>query len=119
MQLGSLNKMRDLIFRNLTSQDKRKKVLQAQEIINDKGVLTKIYRGFVCFLKPAYEVKNAIEHPEIHIVKSVDDSQHRETLLLKVKGGLYAVNKGELYFLSFCHSLRINIQKNLSNQPTV
>jgi len=102
--------MRDLIFKNLTSDDKRKRVLQAQETISDNGVLTKIKRGFVCLVRPITEVKNRVEQPEVYIIKSCDTKLKREKMFLKIKGGLYAVNKGELYFLSFCHSLRINIQ---------
>ena len=107
-------KMRDLVFKNITSDDKRKRILQAQEVISDNGMLTKIRRGFVYLIKPVKQAKGKVEQPEVCIIKSIDTKLKIEKLFLKIKGGLYAVNKGQLYFLSFCHSLRVDIQKDMA-----
>ena len=105
--------MRDLIFKNLVSDDRKKRILQAQEIISNDGVRTEIYRGFVCLIKPAEETKDQTEQPQVYITKYHDTKLQTEKLLLKIKGGLYAINNGELYFLSFCHSLRVNIRQEV------
>jgi len=62
--------MRDLLFKNLTSNDKRRRVLATSEVAEKEGVRSTVHRHFVYIVK---EVKNksAVEKhaPYIYVLK--------------------------------------------------
>lgn len=106
--------MRDLIFKNLTSQDRRKKVLWASETINEDGVLTRIHKYLIYIIK---EVKSEdmveIGKPEIFVTKNHNTKDKTEKFHVKMKGGLYCSANGKNYFINFCHTLKIDLSKSI------
>ncbi len=101
--------MRDLLFKNLTSNDHKRKVIVSSEITDKEGVRSIIHRHFVCMVK---EVKNdKIERPApyLYILKEHNSKEQRERFFCKIKGSICAVNQGRLFLIVFMHSLRIDL----------
>jgi hypothetical protein len=104
--------MRDMVFKNLTSADKRKRVLWASETINEDGILTKIHKYLIYLIKeiaPDEIQKN--EHPEIHVAKYRNTKEKTEKLHIKMKGGIYCMAKEKTFYVSYCHTLKIDLCK--------
>jgi hypothetical protein len=110
--------MRDMVFKNLTSHDKRKRILWASETINEDGILTKIHKYLIYIVK---EVKKEeirkTEKPEIFVLKSRDTREKTEKFQIKMKGGVYCLAKDRCLFVSFCHTLKIDLCKAPEESP--
>lgn len=101
--------MRDLLFKNLTSPDKKRKIITSSEIVDKEGVRSVIHRHFVCIIK---EIKNSqIQRPlpYLYILKERNSRERKEKFFCRIKGSIYAVNNGRLFLILFMHSLRINL----------
>jgi hypothetical protein len=101
--------MRDLVFKNLTSQDRRRKVISSSEISDIRGMRTIVRRHFLYTIK---EVKNnQVEKPcpYVYILKQRNTLEAREKFFFKLKGSVLAVYKNKLFLVLFMHSLRIDL----------
>jgi len=100
--------MRELVFKNITSNDKNRKVIVSSELVDNKGVRSAITRHFICLVK---EVKDQSQMqrpvPYLYVLKERNSKDHREKFLCRIKGSVYAVNKDRLFHIVFMHSLRI------------
>jgi hypothetical protein len=102
--------MRDLLFKNLTSQDRKKRIIASSEIVDKQGVHSVIRRHFIYMLK---EIKN--EHhiekplPYLYVLKEHNTIEHKEKFFCKIKGSFCAINKGKLFLVVFMHSLKIDL----------
>ena len=99
--------MRDLLFKNSTSVDKKRRRIASSEIIYNQGVCSIIRRHFVYLVK---EVKdNRMQNPlsYVHILKERNNREHREKFFVKIKGSMYAANNERLFLILFTHSLKI------------
>lgn len=101
--------MRDLIYKNLTSGDKKRKIVATSEIMDKQGIRSVIHRHFVCIIK---EIKdNCMNGPQpyVYILKKRDSKEQKEEFFCRVKGSVFAVNNGRLFLVLFMHSLKINL----------
>lgn len=101
--------MRDLLFKNLTSIDKKRKVLASSEIMDKGGVRSIIRRHFVCIIKEIENKDIARPAPYVGVIKERNSREQRERFFCKIKGSIYAVNNGHLFLILFMHSLNINL----------
>ena len=102
--------MRDMVFKNLTSVDKRKRVLWASETINEDGILTKIHKYLIYIIKEVpREDAHKTDRPEIFIQKCRDNKEKTEKFHIKIKGGVYCMSKEKCFFVIFCHTLKIDL----------
>jgi len=101
--------MRDLLFKNLTSQDKRKRVIATSEITDKAGVYSTIRRHFVCLVREASYDKMEKPLPCVYVLKEHNNKEQREKFLCRIKGSIYAVNNGKLFLILFSHSLKITL----------
>ena len=102
--------MRDMVFKNLTSQDKKKRVLWACETINEDGILTRIHKYLIYIVKEVKkEEARKTEKPEIFVLKFRDTKEKTEKFQIKMKGGIYCLTKEKYFFVSFCHTLKIDL----------
>ena len=101
--------MRDLLFKNLTSSDRRRKILASSEITDKEGVRSTIHRHFVCIVKEIENKQLKKPEPYLYVLKVRNKINQMEKFFCRIKGSLYAVNKGQLYLILFMHSLKINI----------
>ncbi len=102
--------MRDLLFKNLTSNDRRRKIIVSSEVVDKQGVCSTIHRHFICMVKEIKQGEN-IEKPApyLYVVKSRNTREQRERFFCKIKGSICAVNKGKLFLIVFMHSLKIDL----------
>lgn len=110
--------MRDLLFKNLTSSDKRKKILASSEIVDKQGVRSIIHRHLVCIIK---EIKPPVNKdqindeqtkrplPSLYVLKERNAKEQKEKFLCRIKGSMYVISNGRLFFVRFMHSLKINL----------
>jgi hypothetical protein len=110
--------MRDLLFKNLTSQDKKRRIIASAEIADKQGVRSIIYRHFICILKEIEDHKIERPSPSVYVFKEHNSRQHEEKFFCRVKGSIYAVNQGKLFLILFMHSLKIDLKAIPGNLGT-
>jgi hypothetical protein len=101
--------MRDLLFKNLTSSDRKRRVIASSEIADKEGVRSVIRRHFICMVKEIKDEKIEKPAPYLYVLKEHNSRDQREKFFCKVKGSICAVNQGRLFLIVFMHSLRIDL----------
>lgn len=101
--------MRDLVFKNLTSESKRRRVISSSEVANKEGVRSVIHRHFICVIKEISHKEMQRPVSYLHVLKEHNNKECRERFFCKIKGSVYAVNKDKLYLILFMHSLSISL----------
>jgi hypothetical protein len=99
--------MRDLLFKHLTSDDKRKRVICSSEIVDKQGVRTIVRRHFIYFVREVENNQVEKQAPYLFVLKERNTKQRKEKFYCRMKGSVYAVCKGRLYLIHFMHSLKI------------
>jgi len=108
--------MRDLLFKNLTSNDKKRKIISSSEVVDKEGIHSVIHRHFVCMVKEVEGNKVSQPVPSVHVIKEHNTKEQKERFFCKIKGSMYALNNKKLFLVLFVHSLKINLnaaQQNL------
>jgi hypothetical protein len=100
--------MRDLLFRNLTSLDRKRKILASSEIFDKSGVRTVVRRHFVYIVKEVPAQQEITRQPAYLFVLKVRNTKVRtEKFFCRMKGCVYAVSNNRVYVITFMHSLKI------------
>ena len=101
--------MRDLIFKNLTSNDKKRRIIASSETIDKHGVRSIIRRHFVCIVKEVIDGPAERPLPYLYVFKERNSKERKEKFFCRIKGSVYAVSGDRLLLIHFMHSLRINL----------
>jgi hypothetical protein len=102
--------MRDLLFKNLTSANHKRKIIASSEIAEKEGIRSIIRRHFVCMVKEIPSDNNFKKPlPHVHILKEHNTKECKEKFFCKIKGSICAVNNGKLFLVIFMHSLKIDL----------
>jgi hypothetical protein len=101
--------MRDLLFKNLTSNDHKRKVLACAEIIDNAGVRTIIRRHFIYMVREIQQKPSTIEDPYLSVVKIRDNKRKIERFSCKMKGSIIASYNSRLFHIRFMHTLNISL----------
>ena len=101
--------MRDLLFRNLTSLDRKRKILSSSEIFDKSGVRTTVRRHFMYIVKEVREGEVAKQSPCLFILKHRDTKKRTEKFFCRMKGSVYAISNNRIYLITFMHSLKISL----------
>jgi hypothetical protein len=101
--------MRDLLFKNLTSQDKKRRILATSEIAEKEGVRSIIRRHFICLVKEIQDNRIQRPLPYLYVLKEHNKKEQREKFFCRIKGSIYAVHNGRLFLILFMHSLKISL----------
>jgi hypothetical protein len=99
--------MRDLVFKNLTSRDKKKRVLISSETMNKKGVQSLIQRHFICLVKEVPDTKAALSMPQLYVIRDHNSFKQTERFFCKLKGSMYVIREKKIYLIVYLHSLNI------------
>lgn len=102
--------MRDLLFKNLTSADRKKKIIVTTDTAEKSGVRTKIVRHLICLVKdidPSQQIEQPL--PYLYILKKRNSKQQTQRFLCRIKGSIYTMTNGKLYLINFAHSLNIKL----------
>jgi hypothetical protein len=119
--------MREILFKNLTSPQSRKKDILLKEIFEKDGVRAKTERRYFYFIKDiaridaSEDVQNWIDkqntalvpnrNRHFHILKEHSDELGEERLICKVAGTFYVVIGREVYTIAFLHSFKVTLVK--------
>ena len=102
--------MRDLLFKNLTSSDGKRRILASSETVDKEGVRSIIRRHFVCMVK---EVKNnKVKEkplPYLYVLKERNTHEQKEKFYCRIKGSVYAISGSRLFLILYTHSLKIDL----------
>jgi hypothetical protein len=101
--------VRDLLFKNFTSDDKRRKIITSSEVVDREGVRSVINRHFVCLVKEIPDAKAERPQPYVHVIKEHNSREQKEKFFCKIKGNVCAVSNGRLFLILFVHSLKISL----------
>ena len=101
--------MRDLLFKNLTSSDKKRKIIASSEIMDKQGVRSIIHRHFVCIVKEIENNQLQKPLPYLYVLKEHNKKEQKEKFFCRIKGSVCAVSNGRLFLILFMHSLKINL----------
>lgn len=101
--------MRDLLFKNLTSENRRRRIIVSSETAEKEGMRTVINRHFVYVVKEANDGKISRPLSHIYVLKESNSSLHQQRFICRLKGSVYAVDKGRMYLILFMHSLNIKL----------
>ncbi len=113
--------MRELVFKNLTSENKLKRDLYLSETTEKNGVKTITKRHSMYYVDSHKKIDGANELKEIKaniptnvpkrhvfIFKKQDTRNKKDTFVCDIVGKFYAVVKDELYSIAFKHSFEID-----------
>ncbi|MGE5308563.1 MAG: hypothetical protein ACM3OC_05740 [Deltaproteobacteria bacterium] len=99
--------MRNLLFRNMTSGDRHRKVLSSSEIVDKDGVRTVVHRHFVYLVREMDKKPDEVEQPCLAVIKERNSREKFERFYCRMKGCMVVLNNGRLFKINFMHSLRI------------
>ena len=103
--------MRDLLYKNLTSDDKRRKIIASSEISDKEGVRSVINRHFIWLVK---EVKDcdieAKPASSIYVLKEKNTRECKQKYVCRIKGSIYAIAGSKIFLIMYMHSLKIHLQ---------
>jgi len=101
--------MRDLLFKNLTSIDRGRKIISTSETSDKEGIHSVVHRHFAYIIKPINDPPLERPRPYLYVLKEKNSKEKRERFFCKIKGSILAVSKGQLLLISFVHTLRVNL----------
>lgn len=114
--------MREVVFKNILSNNSRVKNILLREMFERDGVVARTERKCFYYIKeitPINEVhdlekwvdhKNTIEQTgkrQFHIVKSHNDAIAEDKLICKIMGTFFAVVNNKVYTIAFLHSFKV------------
>lgn len=103
--------MRDLVFKNLASKGKSRRILLAKETINEEGILTKIQKHLIYDIREIKEnsPSNDKTKNELYILKERNTKLKIESFFIKMKSSTYVNSNNRIFLVNFLHSLRIDL----------
>ncbi|KPK97314.1 MAG: hypothetical protein AMJ95_09700 [Omnitrophica WOR_2 bacterium SM23_72] len=101
--------MRDILYKNLTSTDKRKRMISSSETVDKEGIRSIIKRHFICMLKEVENEELQPPMPYLYVLKVRNTKEQKEKFFCRIKGSLFAIKQGKLYLILFMHSLKIDL----------
>lgn len=102
--------MRDLLYKNMTSSDGKRRILASSEIVDKEGVRSIIRRHFVCMVKEIKDNKMAEKPlPYLYVLKERNTTEQLERFYCRIKGSIYAATGERLLLILYTHSLKIDI----------
>lgn len=101
--------MRDLVFKNLTKQENRRKILSSSETVDKDGVRTVVRRHFVYMVREAADQGQELEKPYLCVYKERNTRERLERFYCRMKGAMIVASQGKFFKINFMHSLRINL----------
>ncbi len=112
--------MKEVLFKNQTSLEKKRKAILISERSEDKECSTFVRKSFIYLVNQEMRVEQPLAQPDIYIRKSYNTKTKVEKFSFRVKGCFYITKENCYLKVKFCHCLKINIYwkaKILSPKP--
>jgi len=113
--------MRELLFKNITSENKKRKDLYVSETFDNDGITTTTQRRSTYIMGACNKFKNLEEILEwkknigpnpgkrhIFIIKKRDTKLNKDAFVCDVIGKFYAVSDCDIYSVVFKHSFEVD-----------
>ena len=101
--------MRDILFKNLTSIDGRKRKIASSEVIDQNGMRSIIHRHFVYMLQEVKKSQLEKPLPYLYVLKEKNTKGFTEKFFYRIKGSMYVILNKKLCLILYMHSLKINL----------
>ena len=116
--------MREMIFKNLTADDFKKRDILITEVVEGDGVIAKIERRCKYFVTNMNHFDNVTGYEEImkskickespikkeyFILRKKDDDSGEDVLICKVFGNLYAVVEDYVFYVAYLHTIKVKL----------
>jgi hypothetical protein len=123
--------MREVVFKNLTSINARKKDIFLQEVFERDGVKAKTERRCFYYIKDILTLNSQedlqewvakqnqsgpITKRQFYIFREHSDSSGEDRILCKILGTFYVVVDSAVYTIAFLHSFRARFTKSPSGK---
>jgi hypothetical protein len=120
--------MREVVYRNLTSINSRKKDIFLQEVFEKDGVTAKTERRCLYFIKDIIHLdtpadlqkwiakqseSGAMNKRQFYIFKQHSDSPGEDKLICKILGNFYAIVNNSIYVIVFLQSFKVRFSKKV------
>jgi len=121
--------MREILFKNLTAENPRKKDIVLKEIFEKDGITAQTERRCFYFIKTAeridgesdlqgwlskHNASGDINRRHFHIMKLHSDRMGEDKVMCKIAGTFYAVVNKQVYTIGFLHSFKARFLKAAS-----
>ncbi len=118
--------MREVVFKNLTSVNSRKKEIFLKEIFEKDGITAKTERRSFYYIKDIKHletesalkqwlategVSKDVNRRQFHILKEHNDAHLEDKIICKILGTFYAVINKSVYTIGFLHSFKVRFAK--------
>lgn len=104
-----VKRMRDILFKNLTSEDKKRKILSTTETVDKHGVRSVVRRHFICMVKEVLPGQYNPAPATVNIFKEYRNKEQTGRFFCKIKGCVYATSNGKYFLVFYAHSLKISL----------
>jgi len=102
-------KMREILFKNMTSLERRKRTLSISERSEDKDCQTHVKKSFIYLISARETIDEVLGAPVIYIRKSRSIKTQQEYFSFRIKGCFYLAKDQSFFKVRFCHCLKIHI----------
>ena len=110
--------MRDILIKNLTSYNKRRRIIASSEVSEKEGMRSIIHRHFVCVAKEITDATDVSKPvPYLCVRKEHNTKEHKQRFSCRLKGSILVAAFGKIYLVYYIHSLKINILDLTQNIP--
>ena len=99
--------MRNIVYKNLTSANRKRRMISSCEVMEKQGMRTTIRRHFVYKATEINDILKQKPLPQVYIRRVCNQNQQQESFFCRMKASLYARSKGRLFLILFGHSLKI------------
>jgi hypothetical protein len=118
--------VREVVYKNLTSVNSRKKDIFLKEVFERDGLVAKTERRCFYFVKDIKHLESddelqkwlsgqgepgSLNKRQFHILKEHNDSNSGDKIICKILGTFYAVVKKTVYTIGFMHSFKVRFEK--------
>ena len=107
--------MRDLLYKNLTSVDRSRKVIASSEIADKQGIHSVVRRHFAYMVKQVENTSITKPQPYLYVLKQRNTQKKQDRFFCKIKGSMFAINSGKIYLIYFLHTLSIKLEASKDN----
>lgn len=102
--------MKNLLFKKITSENRRQRILYSSESIEQEGIRTVVNRHLIFRIHNAVPAEEFLQAPALSVIKKRDTKANTEAFYCRIKGLMYMSAQHKLYLVSFLHSLRIQLK---------
>ena len=99
-----------MVFKNLTSEDKKRKRIASSEIIEHDGLRTDVRRHLICRITDVKEAGAMLPRPILYVLKKRNSKRRTEFFYCRIKGHMYLAVNDKVHLVTFIHSLRIYLK---------